>query len=274
MRTVLAIALLIVSSFCYANQNYYPESTLAIIQNPHSNRTQLKEALFDLLSKVHIKHENARDTLANVCPINAKCLTENYNLSYKQAREILFGKLHLEKNNNAFFVKDVYCNKIITEKSGAGEGKIPDSNLINCEHTWPQSRFSKEFSNNQQKTDLHHLYPTDMRANSTRSNNIFANVDGRVVNSSCLDSKTGTETLSGQTAFEPPIEHRGNVARAIFYFATRYKMTIPPSERVYLTKWNLEDPVDEAEMIRNNMIMDIQGNRNPFIDFPELLDRL
>ena len=274
MRTVLATALLLASTYCFAHQNYYPESTLNSIQDPHTDRATLKSILFDLLSKVHVKHQNAPDTLATTCPANAECLSENYNLSYKQAREILFGKLHLEKNNQGFFVKDVYCNKIIGEKSGAGENKIPDSNLINCEHTWPQSRFSREFSNNQQKTDLHHLYPTDMRANSTRSNNPFANVDGRVVNSTCLDSKSGTETLSGQIAFEPPAEHRGNVARALFYFATRYKMTIPPSERVYLTKWNLEDPVDEAEMIRNNMIMDIQGNRNPFIDFPELVDRL
>ncbi len=274
MRIIFTALLFVISNCSSAHQNYYPDTTINFIQNPHTERSLLKQALFDLLSKVHIQHENASDTLASTCPDKAQCMSENYNLSYKQAREILFGRLHLEKNNQGFFVKDVYCNKIIDEKSGAGTNKIPDSNLINCEHTWPQSRFSREFPNNQQKTDLHHLYPTDMRANSTRSNNPFANVDGRVVNSTCLDSKSGTETLSGQTAFEPPAEHRGNVARAIFYFATRYKMTIAPSEKVYLTKWNLEDPVDEAEMIRNNMIMEIQGNRNPFIDFPELVDRL
>lgn len=275
MRTTLFIALIILSMHCFATSTYYPQEILNIIENQDSTKSELKEALFNLLDKIHLQTENDHDQLVSVCPINAKCISQNLQMSYKEARTHLFGNLHLEKNQkNEYFIKDVYCNKEITSKDGVGKNKIPNHEVINCEHTWPQSKFSKQFSNAAQKSDLHHLYPTDMKANSTRSNNHFANVNGRVVNSSCTDSKTGTEEISGMVAFEPPSEHKGNVARAMFYFSVRYKMPLNATERLYLEQWHLEDPVDEQERKRNEMIMEIQGNRNPFIDYPELVGRI
>ena len=42
------------------------------------------------------------------------------------------------------------------------------------------------------------------------------------------------------------------------------------AQQTFLKKWNDQDPVDDAELIRNNEIEKLQGNRNPFIDFPNL----
>lgn len=37
-------------------------------------------------------------------------------------------------------------------------------------------------------------------------------------------------------------------------------------------KWHTEDPVDEWEKARNDLIQKYQGNRNPFIDYPEFAE--
>ncbi|MBO5711539.1 MAG: endonuclease, partial [Acholeplasmatales bacterium] len=41
-----------------------------------------------------------------------------------------------------------------------------------------------------------------------------------------------------------------------------------------LIKWHYEDPVDETDIARNNVVYGIQGNRNPFIDHPEYIASL
>jgi endonuclease I len=74
--------------------------------------------------------------------------------------------------------------------------------------------------------------------------------------------------------FEPPETHKGNVARSLFYFSIRYGLRISPEEEAYLKMWNKQDPVDQEEMIRNNEIYKTQGSRNPFVDHPELADRI
>ncbi|RYZ68005.1 MAG: nuclease, partial [Proteobacteria bacterium] len=80
--------------------------------------------------------------------------------------------------------------------------------------------------------------------------------------------------LQGGHFFEPPDAHKGNVARALFYFSVRYNIKIDPIEENFLKAWNKADPVDQEESGRNEAIMKIQGNRNPFVDFPELADSI
>lgn len=201
-------------------------------------------------------------------------ITKNHHplTSYTEARKHLFGKIHLGKDKDGYFVKDVYCGKVI--RSNVGQMRIPNHNVINCEHTWPQSRFSNQAPKNIQKADLHHLYPTDSRANSTRGNHNFGELAYGESLSNCEISRRGDIAGSGNTGFEPPKEHKGNVARALFYFSIRYKIAIPDYEEMYLRQWNYEDPVDEEEMNRNNIVESVQGNRNPFIDDPTLMEMI
>lgn len=194
-------------------------------------------------------------------------------LSYKQARRHLFGEIYLEKKGSSYKVTDVYCEKDYTSSVGVGPGKIPNPNQLNCEHTWPQSRFNGRQSRSAQKSDLHHLFPTEARANSTRGNILFGEVDGNAL-SNCRASERGDDIYEGHDAFEPPKNHRGNVARALFYFSVRYKINIPDEEEVHLRRWHKSDPVDSKEMGRHEKIYKIQGNRNPFIDDPDLADRI
>ncbi|NCB38422.1 MAG: hypothetical protein EOM80_06585 [Erysipelotrichia bacterium] len=74
--------------------------------------------------------------------------------------------------------------------------------------------------------------------------------------------------------FDVRPQSRGNIARAIFYFSTRYAKRIAPSEEEVLRKWHQEDPVDVHEKSRNERVEAIQGNRNPFIDKPEFVNNI
>jgi deoxyribonuclease-1 len=275
MKTMLALGLLFLALDTSATLSYYPQSILDKFQDPDTKAVDLSLEIFNLSEKIHIKNAGDQDTLADSCPRDADCFQQKSDMTYEEARKIMFGDLFLEaKSNGKYLLKEAYCNITVDESAGVGPNKIPNPKLINCEHTWPQSKFSKKFPSELQKTDLHHLFPTDMRANSTRNNFPFANVNGKSTHSQCNDSKIGNAIDSNIRSFEPPIEHKGNVARAIYYFSTRYKMNIEPSEAKYLKIWNEEDPVDEAERQRNDKIMQLQGNRNPFIDYPGLIGRL
>lgn len=192
--------------------------------------------------------------------------------SYRNARKSILQQLHLKKDNRGYFVKDVYCEKNF--RKNVGPHTMPNHSELNIEHTWPQSRFSSRFPRNVQKVDLHHLFPSDSRSNSSRGNFHFSQFGsgGRSVFDGCETSKMGKINETGADGFEPPREHKGNVARALFYFAIRYHIRIPEYEEFFLRQWHLIDPVDSSEELRNDEIEAIQGNRNPFIDEPELID--
>lgn len=193
--------------------------------------------------------------------------------SYKEARRLLFGDIYLEKKSGRYVVTDSYCEEDFNSSVGVGPGKIPNHNEINCEHTWPQSRFNGRQSRGAQKSDLHHLFPVKSVANSTRGNILFGEVDGESL-SDCSASKRGSDIYDNHEAFEPPKSHKGNVARALFYFAVRYKINIPDDEEVHLRRWHRLDPADSAEKARHERIYELQGNRNPFIDDADLIDSI
>lgn len=190
--------------------------------------------------------------------------------SYREARRYLFGKIALRKDSNGYFIRDVYCRKVV--RDGVGLFKIPNPNKMNCEHTWPQSKFNRKKSIEKQRNDLHHLFAVDSKTNSSRSNHMFAEVNGWAANGGCNASMKGYAHGTHQIAFMPPKEHRGNVARAMFYFSDQYEMPIGPVQEMYLRKWHREDPVDRAERRRNDLVEQYQGNRNKFIDNPELVE--
>ena len=190
--------------------------------------------------------------------------------SYTQARKYIMQRVHLAEDRNGYYVQDVYCQ--ITFRSKVGTNRMPSHNEINIEHTWPQSRFNRSQSKAFQKSDLHHLYPTQSVANSTRGNVIFQELSAQNAEpvNGCNRSLAGY--ANGRRGFEPPEDHKGNVARALFYFSMRYDISISETEEIILRAWNNNDPVDEHERKRNDIIEEIQGNRNPFIDDPELAE--
>lgn len=295
----LVFLLLVLSSFSsYATETvpqkewryegpYYGQS----LEKLSSNKETLRESLFKILHWNHRVLEDAADEIVESCPDDAVCYRPQIQ-SYKTARLHLFISLSLEEDENQnLFIEDVYCPRIFTNDdfigvAGITETKEPFHEIMNTEHTWPQSRFNPQYRN-ESKSDLHHLFPSDSKLNQFRGNYEFAIVDperqSRELKCRDLPAESklgkaapveGLEINESKLYFEPPANHRGNIARALFYFAVRYKMSIDALEEHYLRLWNKEDPVDEEERLRNDLIFEFQKTRNPFIDLPQLADQI
>lgn len=150
----------------------------------------------------------------------------------------------------------------------------------NREHVWPNSRLGMDRVDGYEKnqaSDLHNLRASSVSINSSKSDRVF--LDG-----------SGLADITSY-GFYPGDDHRGDVARIIFYMAITYDFlqlidddTLLANEDDHYTlegarmgklsillAWHKQDPISEFEIARNNRIASIQGNRNPFIDHPEFV---
>jgi endonuclease I len=179
------------------------------------------------------------------------------NLGYNGARDTMYAEI----DNVAGKVTCVYTGREATFNTRA----TATSNSFNCEHTWPQSLFS---SIEPEKADMHHLFPTDDNANSKRANYAF----GVVSNASWTE---GGSKLGG-SLFEPRDEQKGATARAMLYFCIRYQdySNFIDAQEAVLKQWHTAYWPTAKDSARNNNIYKYQKNRNPFVDHPELLERM
>jgi len=197
-------------------------------------------------------------------------------LGYSLARLNMYQDIDNESNT-------LTCVYSGYQKSWSSSNTSTNPSPINCEHTVPQSFFG---SAEPMKSDIHHLFPTYGDWNSERSSNPFSEIDDTqttlwMYNSTSQSSKPTVNidwySESTGSRFEPREDHKGNVARAVFYFFTMYPTKVADISSVgnlaTLYQWHLDDPVDSDEEARNNKIETYQGNRNPYIDMPELVQR-
>jgi uncharacterized repeat protein (TIGR02543 family) len=162
-----------------------------------------------------------------------------------------------------------------------------EADVYNREHTWPQSNFG-EWST--AKGDGHHVTPTDGYVNGRRSNYAYGEVGSATwtsMNGSKLGSARSGLGFTG-TVFEPVGFYKGDHARMHFYMALRYYgdshflscdwanagAKLKPWYDTMLRAWAASDAVSAKEIARNNAIQAHQGNRNPFIDYPELISMI
>ncbi len=204
----------------------------------------------------------------------------NYNgkhiqLGYTNARVKMYN--FIDNKNNS--LKCVYSGLVVSWTYG-GTGSNPAP--LNCEHTIPQSFFAEA---EPMKSDIHHLFPTYANWNSTRSNHPFKDIADssteKWMRSTASQTTIPTSAINewseyANSSFEPREDHKGNVARSIFYFYNMYPTQAGPLSKVgdinMFYQWHLADPVDADEIDRNNKVAQYQGSRNPYIDFPELVD--
>ena len=191
---------------------------------------------------------------------------------------------------NGYYI-DMYSTAKYTSSNQCGNyNSVGD--CVNREHSFPKSWWG---SNKDEKySDIFHLYPTDGYVNNQRSNYPF----GVCANGTRLPDangahalgKKGTSTYEGYSGivFEPDDIYKGDFARTYFYMATCYNnqianwnsdMLAGNSYPVFTTwainmllEWSRLDPVSEKEINRNDSAFKLQGNRNPFIDHPELAE--
>lgn len=186
------------------------------------------------------------------------------------------------------YVWDMYSlNKV----KFPGNGKAPSG--MNIEHSFAKSWWGGT-KNNAYK-DLYHLNPSNSMANSERGSFPLGVVDGdgSFNNGSLKVGKNCYGTSYSGQCFEPLDEYKGDFARAYFYMVTCYEdfnwstgnsnslAVINPADkyRVFkpwfaqmLLEWHRTDPVSEKEINRQKAIYELQHNRNPFIDYPCLVE--
>ena len=179
-----------------------------------------------------------------------------------------------------FYLSD-YCSNI----------DIVEGECYNREHVLPKSWWGGSTSE-PMYTDLHHVYSVDAMANDKRSAWIYDEVKSTSWSNN-LGSKLGTSAnWSGETAFEPVDEYKGDVARVYFYMLTCYMnkdftqggkgyryfsysngvCDFQSKSLALMLKWHRQDPVSDKEITRNAKVFDLQGNENPFVVEPNLVE--
>lgn len=255
--------LLVVFSFHKSSAQYY-NSALGL------NGTALQNALQAIISNGH--------------------LTNTYGDLW-----IYYGSTDIKSNNKVW---DIYSDKpgntppytFTYSTDQCSNSPNTEGVCYNREHTWPASYFNSFYP---MYADLFQVLPTDALVNNKRNNFPYGKV-----NSANWTSQNGSKlgvgtTYSSYTAsnpnhweFEPIDSFKGDVARIYFYMCTRYKgqdgswenwemangAALKPEAITLLLNWHHLDPVSQKEIDRNNAVKNIQGNRNPFVDYPIFAD--
>lgn len=198
-------------------------------------------------------------------------------LAYSEVWEAL-SKIHEVSPGK---IRLFYTRRIVNAADRASGENQSELDYWNREHLWPQSYGIRVHP---AKTDLHNLVPADQTVNSSRGNKFFDT--GIEAHHECAQCWTSTE------AWDPPDEVKGDIARMMFYVDVRYEGllgddvgdlslsdTPNTSNRVFgklstLLQWHCADPVSEDEVRRHETAASIQGNRNAFVDSPELVSSI
>lgn len=190
-------------------------------------------------------------------------------------------------------VWDMYSNNSYNFSNGAGATKG-----MNIEHSVPKSWWGDAYDETATPLtrfkydgsyDLHHLTPSDTAANTAKSNYPLGEVDSPLFDNGVTKMGTGQANGRATNLFEPADEYKGDFARMYLYFVTCYQdyswkssalsmfaQNSYPTLNAYgqslLLKWHRQDPVSQKEIDRNNAVYSFQGNRNPFIDYPNMVE--
>ena len=152
----------------------------------------------------------------------------------------------------------------------------------NREHVWPQSLSGGLYGKEGPGADMHHIRPTATNTNSNRGNLKYGNVNHSTAKES-HNTTYGTNTLSGWYGggyFEPLDTVKGDAARICLYMYTCYyasgslKLNNVAKDVKTLVDWSNLDLPSEQEKIRNEKVFALQGNRNPYIDHPEWVNKI
>lgn len=198
--------------------------------------------------------------------------THTYQTSYDECRDLSV-KTDCE-NADGTTINLTYTSYVVTMNDYINN--VSNGGGWNREHVWPKSLGG--FNTTGAGSDLHHIRPTDKSVNGKRGNEKYGvPTNGQPV--------TGTVTVENMVGghsdnqyFEPLDNAKGDVARICLYVYVRYGGELSKCSSItnvfqsvdVLLEWCALDPVDTWEMGRNEVVYAIQGNRNVFIDYPEL----
>lgn len=189
-------------------------------------------------------------------------------IDYKQAKPLFWNQVYKKGGTT------LYSREAINAKT---------KRFINIEHVYPMSwvvnkigcgdrdlcrRYSDLF--NQIEADMHNMYPSRRDLNYERGSLAFGTVLGEKREYDDVDFEVDLR----KRIVEPTQESRGNIARAMLYMADAYELKIFNKQFKLLKAWHSQDLPSKRELLRNDLIEKVQGNRNHFIDYPDAVRQL
>ena len=200
--------------------------------------------------------------------------TPTQTLGYGPARDALYAY----EDQSPEGLCGVYTQFCISLAPGADPSSDAYQKGINAEHTWPQSLGA---GSEPARSDMHHLFPSKANVNSARGSDPLVEIAdasatmwyrGGSQQSATPGSNLAEWSEDGAGAFEPRHDHKGDAARAVFYFRAIYDGVLSSSGRAFfdamaddLIVWHYADPVSAEEAARSAWIAGQQGRENPFV---------
>ncbi len=224
---------------------------------------------------VYYSDINFSDSPENVKIALADLITSTHTniTTYTEAWEILKVTDANPENTNEVFLIYGYDNndgEVDTDLTRYKDNNGGGVGQWNREHVYAKSLATPNYGNYGPGADPHMLRACDVQRNTQRGNYPFSYGEG---NSHSIEN----------VAWYPGDQWKGDVARIIMYMYLRYGTQCLPNSIAYQSSnsyhpdmpdifltWNVEDPVSELEIQRNNYLETELGNRNPFIDNPYL----
>ena len=196
------------------------------------------------------------------------------------------GFFHTDRDTTTNLVLDMYSLETRYFNSTKPTASVLE---LDIEHMFPKSWWGGDV--NEAYCDLFHLVPADYSANRSKSNHAPGIPSDTTFWNGSFATGSGS-TYGLQKVFCPADEYKGDFARAYFYIATCYGESLQwtnsgdaakamtnnhwqefqPWLRDLLVSWHRMDPVSDKEKQRAIEVNKIQGNRNPYIDYPELVE--
>ncbi|MCY7448427.1 endonuclease [Bacillus safensis] len=268
------------------NISYYDEEKDKLSVNDYyrsinfiiGNCSQLYQNIHELLARTHkntLPYNRSRIELYSDVDLREngeiKSIYSGKNLD---PESLIREDKHLEQER-VRFIENVFNNEIIVtdEHKETILEEIENKFQFNIEHVVPQSWFGKL---SPMVGDLHHLFISEKECNSFRSNIPYFDFEDYNPESYSEVIKNQCGKRGGNIKFEPE-SGKGEAARAVLYFLLRYPNKIKNERKKQvdinlLIRWHKKHPITLHEKHRNRAIFNIQGNRNPLIDFPDCVD--
>ncbi|NLB84783.1 MAG: hypothetical protein GX794_01530, partial [Acholeplasmataceae bacterium] len=234
----------------------YFEVTVIVREKPDGPDYTLYDGYYSLLEG--LTGTALKTQLQNIITTFENSNNPNYTVSYDSANNHLQAADKDLSNPN---------NIILIYNGNSIKAPWDSGSTWNKEHVWAKSLLTfpgggeAGTKTNGPGADLHNLRACNPSINSTRGNKEFA-------------AGSGSYGSSG-TGWYPGDNHIGDVARIILYMNLRWGDSLANISKIgslnLFLQWHLADPVDAFEINRNQQIHTLQGNRNPFIDYPELV---
>lgn len=235
-----------------APEDYY--SSLEGLASP-----ELQQAITDIIAETGVVREHTYSDITTILK-DADASPTNSNKIWLLYTEEELRDVYFQGNNNS---NVTWNREHVFPRSRGGYFSIKEDDVADGINVWVETSVDSLRHGN---SDAHHLRAADSGTNSSRGNKNYG-VGGSFYN--------GPDGSQGSW--------HGDVARSVFYMVLRYTgLDVvngdPESSQgligdlATLVEWHRQDPPDDFEMHRNNVIYEWQINRNPFIDDPEMVE--